>query len=303
MTPRGSSSALLPAGALALMTLAVFTQGRDLSAVEVKTVPVAPGLSMLVGAGGNVGVLATSDGSLAVDAQFPELAPKLSAAIAALSGTIGGELRYLINTHWHGDHTGGNHLLRADAAIVAHENVRRRLAGDASIGGHVRGDAPPAALPAITYADRASLWLGGVEVRLEHVAGAHTDGDTVVWFPAQNAVHLGDLFFEVGFPFIDLDSGGDVRGYLAAAQGLLARLPEDVRIIPGHGELATRADFAAWVGLLEECVRRVEAALAAEKELAELQSDGLLDDLRARGDWAFIQADSFLETLVTGLSK
>src|SRR6185436_8830911 len=213
---------------------------RDFANVEIKTLPVAKNIYMLEGAGGNIGVSIGPDGNLMVDDQFAPLAPKIDAALQKLNP---GKLRFLLNTHHHGDHTGGNAVFGAkEATIIAQSNVRRRLAGDAN--------SKKEALPVITFDHSASVHFNGEEIKLLHHGPGHTDGDSIIHFTGANVVHMGDQFFNGGFPFIDLNSGGSVAGYIKTVATVLEKIPPDAKIIPGHGKLATVEDLKAFHAML-----------------------------------------------------
>jgi cyclase len=224
----------------------------------------------------------------------------------ALKTLADGAPVYLINTHWHGDHTGGNPHFGKQATIIAHENVRRRLVGDESIGGRVSEEALPAeALPTITYAEGVSLRFNGEEIRLSYVGGgAHTDGDTVVWFTGSNVVHMGDVYFQAGYPFVDTNSGGDVRGIIAAVEQVLETVPEDARIIPGHGEVTGTEGLRDYLEMLRTITGRVEELLAEGFTVDEMMEAEVTAEFDERwGSFAFVPPRRFVESVVTSLSR
>lgn len=252
-----------------LATLAVTAPAhaqRDLSTVEIRTETVAPGLAVLFGAGGNIGVSYGADGTVLIDDQFTPLTPKIEAAIAAL-GAI--PVRFLINTHWHGDHSGGNENFgKAGALILAHDHVRDRMAVDQAKDGKT---AAPAALPVITYHDGIALYLNGSSVRTIHAPHAHTDGDSIIVWQDANVVHMGDTFFnQVSLPYIDLGSGGSAQGMLAAATRVLAMIDDKTVVIPGHGPVSNKAGLAAYRDMLADVMSQVETARKAGKTLDEV---------------------------------
>lgn len=279
-----------------LMSSAAIAQ-QDFSKVEVKVVPAGGVVSMLEGAGGNVGVSAGPDGVLMVDTQFPELHDKLMAAIAQLQQP--GTPRFVLNTHWHYDHTGGNgEVGRAPdgglgAVILAQDAVRERQMKGRN------GQPPPAehaALPVITYPDRITLHVNGEDVSVVHFPHAHTDGDSVLRFPVSKVAHLGDLFFHQRFPFVDLESGGDVVGLQRAVTRLAQEIPADWKIIPGHGPLATSEDLKTYVRMLDETIAAVRTALAAGKSRDEIVAAGVPEAWKDWG-WQFVPAERWLETV------
>jgi len=237
--------------------------------VPVETRRLRGSAALLVGRGGNVGVSAGSDGIVLIDDQFAPQTPGLLAAAQSLSEE---PLRFVINTHWHGDHTGGNENFgRAGAVIVAHAKVRARMSSEqfmASMNRRVP-PSPAVALPIVTFSEGLSFHLNGDELRVEHVAPAHTDGDSLVKFELANVLHMGDTFFHGMYPFFDLSSGGSIEGMLAAAERGLALSDAETQIIPGHGPLATRADLQRYRDMLATLIARVRAQVAAGKSLAQ----------------------------------
>jgi cyclase len=276
--------------ALLVPVSAAWAQEQDLSKVEVKTSHVAGSVYMLQGAGGNIGVSSGPDGLLMIDDEFAPLAPKIQAALKALSPK---PLRWLLNTHWHGDHTGGNALFPG-STIVAQENVRTRLAA----GGHGhRGEIKPVgpeALPVVTFNDRAAIYFNGEEIRAIHLPSSHTDGDTAYYFVKSNVVHMGDDFFNGHYPFVDIDSGGSVRGYVTAVDAMLKVLPADAKVIPGHGDVGTVADLKSFRDMVSGCIAAVDTARKQGKSLEQMKKDKVL---AAYEKWAsgFVSSDVFTE--------
>lgn len=262
----------------------------------------APGIAVLFGQGGNIGVSHGPDGTVLIDDQFAPLTPAIQAAVAGLGAT---PVKYLINTHWHFDHTGGNENFgKAGALIMAHDNVRvRMVAGSAGFAGRSIPPAPKVALPVVTYADGLKLHLNGDEVRTVHLSHAHTDGDSVVIWKTANVVHMGDLFFhKVTLPFIDLNSGGSAKGLLAAIEKVLPMIDDRTKVIPGHGPLATKADLTAYRDMLRTVIGKVEAGIKANKTLAAIQAE------KPAAPWdtnpqAFIKGDAFVAAIHASLMK
>ncbi len=230
-----ASSLVLSTGALAQ---------QDFADVEIQTVDVADGLYMLVGQGGNIGLSVGDDGALIVDTQFAPLSERIQAAVNEAGG---GTVAFVVNTHWHGDHTGGNQNFRGGGAtIMAHDNVKARMSTDqarALPGPQETPASPPDAWPNITYPGRMTFHWNGNTVNLIHVENAHTDGDTLVHFTNLNAIHMGDTFFHGFFPFVDVSSNGSIDGFIAAGEEVLSRSDGGTMIIPGHGPLATPDDL------------------------------------------------------------
>lgn len=240
---------------------------QDFSTVEIETVPVADGVYMLVGSGGNIGLSIGEDGAFVIDDQFAPLSEKIMAAIAAVTDA---DVKFLVNTHFHGDHVGGNEAFgAAGAVIIAHENVRARMSTDQfrEIFNQPIPASPVGALPILTFSDEMTFHWNGDTIRAIHVAPAHTDGDTILYFQNANVIHMGDTFFNGFYPFIDVSSGGDIDGIIAAGYRALAIANEDTAIIPGHGPLSDAAGLAAWLEMLK--VTRVNMQSLIDQGLSE----------------------------------
>ncbi|MCC6234486.1 MAG: MBL fold metallo-hydrolase [Verrucomicrobiales bacterium] len=264
---------------------------QDFAGVVVKSQPVAGAVHMLEGAGGNVGVSAGPDGLLIVDNQFAPLAERIEKALSEIDK---GTLKFVLNTHWHGDHTGGNAHFGAKAPVVAHANVRKRLAD--------KSGTPASALPVLTYDESMAVHFNGEEIRLIHLGRGHTDGDTVVHFTKSGVAHLGDLFFNQRFPYVDLGSGGDVEGLLKNIEAILALLPAETRLIPGHGSVATRADLETYRTMIVETVTLVKKAIADGKSVDQVKAAGMPERWK---DWGsgFINTSRWLEISYNSLKK
>ena len=228
-------------------------QDQDFSKVQMKVSKVAGNVYMLQGAGGNIGASVGDDGIVIVDDQYAPLAEKIQ---AALKGITDKPVRFIINTHYHGDHTGGNAYFQKQAPIIAQDNVRKRLesGGGGGNGGSMHMDAKPApkeALPILTFDHDVTVHLNGEDIRALYFPAGHTDGDSIIFFPHSNVVHMGDDFVTYGFPFIDVESGGSINGMIDAVAQVIAQLPPDVKVIPGHGPVSTLDDVRAYETMLK----------------------------------------------------
>jgi len=261
---------VLGAAAAALVGSFSGARAQDFDAVEISTTPVAPGLYMMVGRGGNLAVSTGEDGVFLVDDQYAPLTGKIRAAIATVSDA---PIRFVFNTHWHGDHTGGNENLgRAGALIFAHDNVRKRLSAEQFMEALDRPvpRSPEAALPVVTFTDTVTFHLNGDEVHAFHLPPAHTDGDALVHFRRANVIHMGDIYFSSGFPFVDVSSGGSVEGVIAAVDRVLAMADANTKLIPGHGPLSNRVELEKYRGMLLAIRDRVRGALADGQTLDQV---------------------------------
>lgn len=273
---------------------------QDFSKIEIKAEQLAPGVAVLFGAGGNIGVSYGEDGTILIDDQYAPMTAKIQAAVSGLGAA---PVKFLVNTHWHGDHSGGNENLgNAGAVIMAHDNVRVRLAAGAVSGAGTSGArtipaAPSAALPVITYAEGLKLHLNGEEVRVIHMPAAHTDGDSIIHWTKSNVIHMGDLFMlQVSFPYVDRDSGGDVRGFVAAADKVLAIANDQTKIIPGHGAIATKADLQNHRNMIATVIAKVEAGIKAGQTLEQIKASNPTDGFGVDPK-GFISAERFVETV------
>lgn len=259
--------------------------------VTIKTQKVAGNVYVLFGQGGNIGVSAGKDGLLMIDDQFERIADKIKAALKELGSDTP---KFIFNTHFHGDHTGGNPVFGKTGTIVAQDNVRKRLMMSEK-------PFPDFALPMITYAQSLSVHFNGEEVRAVHFPKAHTDGDTVLFFTTSNVVHLGDQFFAGRFPFVDLNSGGSVPGLIKNIGELMQQIPADAKIIPGHGEISSLDDLKKYYQMLIETTQVVRGAMDKKKSLDEIKKAGLPEKYK---DWGtgFINTDKWIETIYNSYS-
>lgn len=277
-----------------------FTQ-QDFSEVEIKVVPVSGNIYLLTGRGGNIGVSAGPDGILMIDDQFKPLSGKIQTALDNLNK---GKLKFVLNTHWHGDHTGGNAVFGIKVPIIAHTNVRRRLSTRQEIKffNSVREPLSKEGLPVITFDESLSVHFNGEEIKVLHYPTGHTDGDSVIFFTGSKVVHMGDLFFSGLYPFIDLDSGGNVQGYLQNVMSILAQLPEDVILIPGHGPLSRKKDLETFAEMLNDSLTVVRNGMANGKDLSEIKQAGLPEKWDAWKN-GLLSTDQWIQIVYNSLTQ
>ena len=283
-----------------LFAISAHAQTTDWSKVEVKASKVAGNIYMLQGAGGNIGVSVGDDGILIVDDQYAPLADKIR---AALKGIADKKLRFILNTHWHGDHTGGNEILGPEAPVIAHDNVRKRMSTEqkSTVFNRTTPPSPKQALPIITFNQTLTVHFNGEEIRAIHFPQGHTDGDSVIFFTASNVVHLGDDFFAGRFPFVDLDSGGTVEGLIKNIGELVGRIPADAKLIPGHGPISTLDDLKKYHGMLQQTTEIVRQKIAAGKTVDQIKTEGLPAEWQPWGT-GFISTERWVETIYRSLT-
>jgi len=246
-------------------TIGIQSQNNE---VKIKINKLTDNLYMLIGQGGNIAVFVGSDGVFMIDDQFARLTPKILAAIKTVTNK---PVKYLVNTHWHGDHTGGNlHMEQAGAIIVSHENVRKRMSMDQVVRGKKRKAAPKGALPVITFTEDMMYHFNGDDVFISHIHDAHTDGDALVYFTKNNVLHMGDAYFQGKFPYIDVASGGTIDGYIAGIQKAMMLSDENTKIIPGHGKIAEKSELKPYLEMLKTLRNRVQLAKQKGKTLEEV---------------------------------
>lgn len=294
--------------ALACYAMATVAQDQDFSKVQIKVTKVSGNIYMLEGAGGNIAASVGEDGIVIVDDEFAPLADKIAAALKE-TGVTDKPVRFVINTHYHGDHTGGNlPFASKGSTIIAQDNVRRRLENGSKggNGGSMSNEMKPQpkdALPIITFDHDVTVHLNGEDIRALHYPAGHTDGDAIIFFPKANVVHMGDDYVRYGFPFIDVTAGGSVQGMIAACEGALAQLPADVKVIPGHGQLSNPNEVREYVKMLKETTAAVQSALNNGKSLDQMKKDKVLAPWEKQYANKFMTGDLFIETLYNSLTN
>jgi glyoxylase-like metal-dependent hydrolase (beta-lactamase superfamily II) len=271
--------------------------------VEITVESVADGIYMLTGSGGNIGLCVGEDATFLIDDQFAPLNEKIVAAIGEVSPR---PVDYVLNTHWHYDHVGGNEKLDGQGALIlAHDNVRKRMAAGQfmSIADRTIEPAPAAALPVMTFNDSLTLHVNGQTIRGKHVRHAHTDGDTMVFFEEANVIHMGDTYMKDRYPFVDLESGGNVNGFIEAAAAALALGDADTKIIPGHGALATKTDLQAFHDMLAAIRDRIAGMMGEDMALDAIQAAKPTSPFDERFDGGFISAEVFVGFVYASLAK
>ncbi len=296
---------LLIAALLLIPCMALAQQTPDFTKVEIKVSKVSGNIYLLQGAGGNIAASLGDDGILIVDTEYAPLADKIQAALKGI-GVTDKPVRFVVNTHYHGDHTNGDSAWGArGATIIANENLRKRMESGSSTGngGAVKFQSaaqPKVALPVITFGDHVTVYLNDEEIRVMHFPAAHTDGDAVVYFTKNNVVHMGDEFIRYGFPFVDILGGGSVQGMIAACEKVAATLPTDVKVIPGHGELATMDDLREYTKMMKDTMAVVQAAIAKGETTDQMKSEKILAAWQ-KYSGAFVNTDAWIDTLYNSL--
>lgn len=276
---------------------------QDWSAVEIKTTKIADNIYMLEGRGGNIGVSVGNDGIMIIDDQYAPLADKIKAAIRELSEK---EIKYVVNTHWHGDHMGGNEVFGAEGSIIiAHENVRTRVSTDQFME-HMQRTVearPEVAWPVVTFSQDLTFYFNDQEIMIHHGPPAHTDGDAVIYFKKANVVHMGDTFVRYGYPFIDMSAGGSVNGMIDHLNEVLQVIDDSTKVIPGHGDVATKSDVINFRDVLTDIRDNVQQAVEKGKSLDEILSSGLTSKYDAEWNGEFIKTKDFLSFVYEDLTR
>ncbi len=290
----GSFNFFTKTSSLALtLTLSFSAIADRFSDVEITQLKLSSSSYMLTGSGGNIGVSAGKDGILIIDNQFAPLSDKI---IAALSAIQPGLPKYVVNTHYHGDHTGGNNLFGESAIIFAHHNVLKRLSGDTNY--------KPGGLPSVTYHEGTSIHLNNDTLHLLHMGPGHTDGDSVILWGDKSVVHMGDLFFKDRYPYIDLKAGGSVLGYRDNVAAMIRKIDSDTQVIPGHGEIATKDDLIRFKHMLDRSINWMKDNISSEMTLAQMKAQGVPESKNENNidwSWSFISHDKWITTLYEDL--
>ena len=293
---------LLTLISLLLTVTPAFAQ-QNFDEVEITTTKLTENVYMLMGRGGNIGVSVGEDGVVLIDDQYAPLTQKIKASVSAISDQ---PIRFVVNTHWHGDHTGGNENLgESGAVIVAHENVRSRLSTEQfmSFFDARTPPAPDAARPVVTFTKDVTLHLNTDDLYIFHVKNAHTDGDSLVHWRVQNVIHAGDLYFASQYPFIDLDSGGGIDGVIAGIERALELANDSTQIIPGHGNLSNKKDLTTYRDMLQTIRTRIQNLIKEGKSFEEILSSKPTAEFDTKWGTGFIEPDVFVEFVYQSLSN
>lgn len=281
---------------LGLMLLITSIMNGQKQEVVIKTTKITDQIYMLEGRGGNIGLFIGEDGVFMIDDQFANITPKILKAIKAITNK---PVKYLVNTHWHGDHAGGNENMQKEGAvIVSHENVRKRMSIDTVVRGKTKKASPKEALPVITFTKDMMFHLNGEDVLVSHVHNAHTDGDAHIYFTKSNVIHMGDTYFQGKFPYIDLNSGGSIDGYIASAEKALLMANDETVIIPGHRGLSNKKELKAFKNMLVTIRDRVKEDIKKGKTLEEVKGDKkITKEFEKEYSWGFIN-DEKIRTVI-----
>jgi len=278
-----------------------YSATQDFANVQIQTEKVADNVFMLIGAGGNIGVSAGQDCVFMIDTSYAPLADKIKAAVAAVSGK---PIKYVVNTHWHQDHVGGNeNFVKAGATVVAHENVRKRVSTEQFVKllNKTVPPLPESALPVITFSRNVTFYLNGNEIFVFHIARAHSDGDAIVHFKKSNVIHMGDIYFNGTYPFIDLSAGGSINGMIAAVKRILLLCDQNTKVIPGHGHLSNKAELEEYLKMLVTVRDRIAREIKAGKPLDAVIASQPTRDLDPTLGKGFMKPEQFVKIVYESL--
>lgn len=288
---------------LSLAIVPALQAQQDFSKVDITVIPVAKGIYVLQGAGGNIGLSVGNDNAFVIDDQYAPLTPKIRAAIATVTQQ---PVRFVMNTHWHGDHSGGNeNMANAGAIIVAHENVRRRMGAEQFIEvfNQKVPVSPATALPVVTFTDAISFFVNGDSITATHVKNAHTDGDAIIRFAGANVIHAGDTYFNGFYPFIDVSTGGSLEGMIAASNVILSMANDSTKIIPGHGSLGNTASVKQYRDMLADVHARLLKLARQKRTLAQVLAAKPIADYDATWGTGFLKPEQFLTIAYSSVTK
>ena len=278
-----------------------YSATQDFANVQIQTEKVADNVFMLIGAGGNIGVSAGKDCVFMIDTSYASLTNKIKAAIAQISGK---PIQYVVNTHWHQDHVGGNeNFVKAGATVVAHENVRKRVSTEQFVKllNKTVPPLPESALPVITFSQDVTFHLNGNEIFIFHIERAHTDGDAIVHFKKSNVIHMGDIYFNGMYPFIDLSAGGSINGMIAAVERILLLCDQNTKVIPGHGHLSDKAELEEYLKMLVAVRDRINREIKAGKPLDAVIASQPTRDLDQVWGKGFMKPEQFVKVVYDSL--
>ncbi|RCS28448.1 MBL fold metallo-hydrolase [Polaribacter sp. WD7] len=280
-----------------LFTVDVFSQKNE---INIESTKLSDQIYMLKGRGGNIGLFIGKDAVFMIDDQFAPLTPKILETIKNITTK---PVSYLVNTHWHGDHTGGNENMQKEGALIlAHKNVRKRMSVDQVIRGKTRKASPKEALPIITFTEDMMMHLNNDDILISHIHNAHTDGDALVYFTNNNVLHTGDAYFQGKFPYIDLNSGGSIEGYIQGVKKMIVLTDDNTKVLPGHGNVSNRAELIAYKNMLVTLKNRVQQKIDNGKTAEEIKKDiEITKEYRGYSGW--ITEERIIETIYKSLTS